>query len=222
MIVLDTLIQGALLGGLYALFALGLSLAYGVMRLVNLAHGDFIVLAAYLALLMTSVFGVSPFVVLPIVVLAMAALGYGLQRGIFNRTLGADILPALLVTFGLSVVVQNSLLQLFSADSRSLQIGNLATASVRLTDELAIGWFPLIIFGVAAALTAALEWLFNRTTLGIAFRATADDPRTACLVGIDARHVYALAMSLSFAIIAIAGVFAGIKTIFTPDLGPSF
>lgn len=216
----DTIVQGVLLGGLYALFAAGLSITYGVMRLVNIAHGDFIVLAGFAALPLVNALGLHPFVALPIVVVVMAALGYALQMGLLNRTLGPDILPPLLVTFGLSIVVQNGLREVFTADARSLQIGELQTASLQLGDSLAIGWFPLLVFVVAAVMTWGVSLLFNRTTIGMALRATSDDPATASLMGIRAKHVYALALGLSFGLIAVGGVFSGIRTTFTSDSGP--
>jgi branched-chain amino acid transport system permease protein len=222
MVWVNTIVQGVLLGGLYALFAIGLSLAYGVMRLVNIAHGDFIVLAAYIGLMVVTTLGVHPFVALPAVVVLMFLLGYLLQRGVLNLTLGPDILPPLLVTFGLSIIIQNVLLESFSADSKALEIGPLQTASIHLGEQIAVGWFPLIMFLVALALTVGIELLFARTPLGMAFRATSDDQQIAQLMGIRNRHVYGLAMGISFALIAVGGVFMGIKTTFTPDLGPGF
>ncbi|MES2264820.1 MAG: branched-chain amino acid ABC transporter permease [Pseudomonadota bacterium] len=219
---IDTIIQGMLTGGLYALFALGLSLTYGVMRLVNIAHGDFIMLAAYVALFGVTTAGVHPLVALPFVVAAMFALGYLLQRVLLNRTLGTDILPPLLVTFGMSIIIQNGLLEAFSADAKVLSVGELETASLALGGGLAVGWLPLIAFASAAGLTAGLALLFNRTSLGMAFRATSDDQETAQLMGIRNRHVYGLAMGLAFALMAVGGVFLGMKSSFTPDMGPSF
>ena len=218
---IDTVIQGVLLGGLYALFAIGLSITYGVMRLVNIAHGDFIVLAAYLALWPVAALGVHPFVAILPVAAVMFGVGYVLQRVLLNRTIGPDILPPLLVTFGLSILIQNGLLETFTADAKSLQIGELATASVRVGESIAVGWLPLIVFGVAVALTLAVDALFNRTPVGMALRATSDDPATAGLMGIRAKHVYALALGLSFALVAVGGVFAGIRTTFSPDAGPA-
>jgi branched-chain amino acid transport system permease protein len=219
--ILDTLLQGVMLGGLYALFALGLSITYGVMRLVNIAHGDFIVLAAYAALVMAQTLGAHPFVVLPLVVITMAALGYLIQRALFNRTLGPDLLPALLVSFGLAVLIRNGLLQVFSADSMSLDVGALATASIALGDGLAVGVFPLGVFVSALVLMGGIHLLFRKTTLGMALRATADDPATAALMGLDARHVYGVALALSFALVAVGGVAAGVRTSFTPESGPA-
>ena len=218
---LDTVIQGVMLGGLYALFAIGLSITYGVMRLVNIAHGDFIVLAAYLALWPVTKLGIHPFVAILPVAAVMFGVGYILQRVLLNRTIGPDILPPLLVTFGLSILIQNGLLETFTADAKSLQIGDLATASLHIGESIAVGWLPLIVFGVAVALTLAVDALFNRTPVGMALRATSDDPATAGLMGIRAKHVYALALGLSFALVAFGGVFAGIRTTFAPDSGPA-
>ena len=218
---IDTVIQGVLLGGLYALFAIGLSITYGVMRLVNIAHGDFIVLAAYLALWPVTALGVHPFLAILPVAAVMFGVGYVLQRVLLNRTIGPDILPPLLVTFGLSILIQNGLLETFTADAKSLQIGELATASLHVGESIAVGWLPLIVFGVAVALTLAVDALFTRTPVGMALRATSDDPATAGLMGIRAKHVYALALGLSFALVAVGGVFAGIRTTFSPDAGPA-
>src|SRR5499433_947580 len=191
----NTILQGVLTGGLYAMFAAGLSLIFGVMRLVNIAHGDFIVLAAYLALVVTGTMGIDPLVSLIVVVPMMAAIGYALQRSLLNFTLGEDLLPPLLVTFGLSVIIQNGLLELFTADSRKLQVGPIEEASLRLAEGLAVGTLPLIQFAVAVI--AALQLLLRRTALGRAFRATSDNARIAQLMGLDNRHVFALAMALS-------------------------
>jgi branched-chain amino acid transport system permease protein len=218
---LNIILQGVLVGGLYAMFAAGLSLIFGVMRLVNIAHGDLIVLAAYVALVVTTGLGINPLVSLLVVVPLMALIGYALQRGILNQTLGPDLLPPLLVTFGLSVIIQNGLLELFTADSRKLQAGAIEVASIDLGGGLAIGTLPLIQFVVAVAVIACLQLIFYRTALGRAFRATSDDPAVAQLVGLDNRHVFALAMALSLAVVAIAGVFLAVRANFDPAIGPA-
>ena len=218
---LDAIIQGVLLGGLYALFATGLSLIFGVMRLVNIAHGDLIVLAAFLGLAMVNGTGVHPLLSLIVTVPVMAAIGYALQRGILNLTLGRDILPPLLVTFGLSIIIQNVLLEVFSADTQRLKAGALETASIAIGEQIAIGWFPLIVFLAAVAVIAGLQLLLYRTRLGTAFRATSDDHRTAALMGIDNRHVFALAMALALGVVALAGTFMAIRTNFSPAIGPA-
>ena len=218
---LNVILQGVLIGGLYAMFAAGLSLIFGVMRLVNIAHGDLIVLAAYVALMATTALGITPLVSLLVVVPVMALIGYGLQRGLLNRTLGDDLLPPLLVTFGLSIIIQNGLLELFTADSRKLQAGAIEVATVQVTQGLWVGVLPLLQFAVAIAVIAGLQLLFYRTALGRAFRATSDDQDVAQLMGLDTRHVFGLAMALSLAVVAIAGVFLAVRANFDPAIGPA-
>ena len=218
---LNVILQGVLIGGLYAMFAAGLSLIFGVMRLVNIAHGDLIVLAAYVSLMATQTFGMDPLGSLLLVVPAMALIGYGLQRGLLNRTLGDDLLPPLLVTFGLSIIIQNGLLELFTADSRKLQAGAIEIQTFQLAQNLWVGAFPLIQFVVAVAVIGGLQLLFYRTALGRALRATSDDQAVAQLMGLDTRHVFAVAMALSLAVIAIAGVFLAVRANFDPAIGPA-
>ncbi|HWP75647.1 MAG TPA: branched-chain amino acid ABC transporter permease [Methylomirabilota bacterium] len=216
----DTILQGLLLGGLYALFATGLSLIFGVMRIVNLAHGDLSILAAFLAVVAVESLGLDPFVALVLVAPLMAAFGYVLQTLVLNRLLGQGILPPILVTFGLSIIIQNALLEIFSADSRRLDPGGIETASVALGGQLAVGWLPLITLAVAVAILLGLQGLIGRLSVGRAFRATSDDQETAELMGIDNRRLYGLAMALSLGIVAVAGVFLGIRTTFTFASGP--
>src|SRR5215475_5729915 len=177
----NIIIQGVLIGGLYAMFAAGLALIFGVMRLVNIAHGDLIVLAAYIALMTTDTLGLNPLLAIVVVVPIMAAIGYGLQRALLNRTLGDDVLPPLLVTFGLSVIIQNALLEFFTADSRRLRAGAVEVASFPLVEGVWIGVLPLLQFVVAVAVIGALQ-LFYRTAFGRAFRATSDDQSVAQLM----------------------------------------
>ena len=216
-----TILDGILLGGLYALFAAGLSLIFGVMRLVNIAHGDFTVLSGYITLVITDRLGIHPLVSLALVVPLMALLGYGLQRGILNPALGNELLRPVLVSFGLSVVIQNSLLQVFSADSRRLQAGDLETLHIDLPGGLAVGVLPCLMFIVALAVIGGLQLLLYQTKLGRALRCVSDDQETAQLMGINNAHLFGLAMALSLAIVSIAGVFLGIRTNFDPSIGPS-
>ncbi|MDE0210172.1 MAG: branched-chain amino acid ABC transporter permease [Boseongicola sp. SB0667_bin_21] len=214
----NALVQGVLLGGLYALFAAGLSLIFGVMRLVNIAHGDLIVLAAYIGLSTTMMLGVHPFVALLIVMPVMAGIGYALQRGLLNRALGDDILPPLLVTFGLSVIIQNALLEGYSADPQKLNGGVIETASISI-GGLAVGMLPLLTFAVAVAVIAALQWIFYSTGLGRGFRAVSDNQEIAQLMGLNKAHVFGLAMALALAVTAIAGILLGVRTSFDPAIG---
>jgi len=217
---LSILVQGVLLGGLYALFAIGLSLSFGIMRLVNIAHGDLIVLSAFVALVVVNGLGMPPFASLAVVIPAMFAVGYALQRGLLNYTLGGSLLPPLLVTFGVSVIIQNLLLEGFGAHVRRLQAGAIETESIVLPSGLAVGVFPLLVFAIAIVAIASLQLLFFRTGLGRAFRAASDDATTAELMGVDNRHLYALAMAIAMVFTALAGVLFAIRTTFDPASGP--
>lgn len=215
---INSIVQGILLGGLYALFAAGLSLIFGVMRLVNIAHGDLIVLAAYMGLSTTLLLGIHPFVALLIVIPLMAGFGYVLQRGLLNQTLGDDILPPLLVTFGLSVIIQNALLELYTADPQKLNGGAIETASIPVGD-LALGVLPLVTFAIAVAVIAGLQWVFYSTAMGRAFRAVSDNQDIAQIMGLNKAHVYGLAMALAMGVVAIAGILLGMRTSFDPAIG---
>lgn len=218
---LETLLQGVLLGGLYTLFALGQSLMFGVMRLTNTAQGDFIILGAFAVIAGVSMTGASvPWAVVLAVLPLAFGFGYLLQRHVLNGTLGKDPLPSLVVTFGLSIVIQNLLLELFSADPRAIEVGALATASVPLGDTLALGALPLVILAVAVAATGAMQWMFTRTPLGRTFRAVSDDREIAELMGLNAKQVYALATGIAFVLIAIAGALQGMRTTVSPSDGP--
>jgi branched-chain amino acid transport system permease protein len=217
---LDTIIQGVLLGGLYALFAAGLSLVFGIMRLVNLAHGDLIVLAAFLILVLVSALGLNPFLAALLAMPVMFAIGWALQFFLLNRTLGTDILPPLLVTFGLSIVIQNGLLEGFSADSRRIPIGGLESASVAL-GPINVGVMPLLTLASAIAVIVGLNQLFYRTSLGRAFRATSDDPITAGLMGIQPKRIFATATGIAMVVVTIAALYLGTRANFDPTIGPA-
>jgi branched-chain amino acid transport system permease protein len=216
-----TIIQGVLLGGLYAMFAAGLSLIFGIMRLVNLAHGDLIVLAAFAILALTTWLGLDPFLAALLAMPAMFAAGFALQHVLLNRTLGRDLLPPLLVTFGLSIIIQNGLLEAFTADSRRLRLGAIETASIELGGKLAIGVMPLLTLVSAIAVILLLNLLFYRTALGRAFRATSDDLEIAQLMGIDHRRIYAIAMGIAMVVATIAALYLGIRANFDPTIGPA-
>jgi branched-chain amino acid transport system permease protein len=217
---IDTLVQGLLLGGLYCLFALGQSLMFGVMRLTNTAQGDFIVLAAFGAIALAGVTTLSAaWVGLALVPVAFG-LGYAVQRFVLNGTLGRDPLPSLVVTFGLAIVIQNGLQEVFSADPRSLDSGGLNVQSLALPGGLAVGVLPLATLAVALAATAALQALFGRTALGRAFRAVSDDREAAELMGLNAGRVYAFATAIAFVLILVAGVLQAMRTTVQPSDGP--
>jgi branched-chain amino acid transport system permease protein len=216
---MDTIFHGVLLGGLYGLFALGLSLMFGVMRLTNTAHGDFIILGSFSTLTLVNL-GLSPWLAMLATLPLAWLLGYALQRYVLNGTLGRDPLPSLVVTFGMSIVTQNLLLELFSADPRSIESGGLNTLGVAFTSELSVGVLPMLILALAVITTAGLQWMFKSTALGRTFRAVSDDREIAELMGLNARKVYALATALAFVLVGLAGAMQGVRTTVSPSDGP--
>lgn len=220
MIWLDTVIQGILLGGLYALFATGLSLVFGIMRLVNLAHGDLIIFGTYLILLMATMLGVNAFAAVILAAPVMFVLGWILQRQVLNRVLGNDVLPPILVTFGLSIVLQNVMLEIWSADSRRLPGGFLETQSISLGD-ISIGTMPLLTFLSAVAVIFTLNRILYSSSLGRALRAVSDDPTTASLMGIKPQRIFSVATGIAMLVAAIAALYLGTRANFDPSIGPS-
>lgn len=216
---LDAIVQGLLLGGQYALFAAGLSLMFGVMRLVNLAHGDFAVVAGYGTIIVVNVLVVNPLVALLIVAPAVAVLGWVLQRFLLQRTLEESPLPSLLVTFGLSIIIQNLLLVTQSANDQRLTLGALDTARLELPFGIRVGVLPLAIFVTAVVLLLAVSLFIQRTPYGRLVRAVSDDAATVSLTGVDPRTVYATAAAIAFGLVAIAGVTTGITSSFNPFSG---
>lgn len=213
------LIQGLMLGGLYALLATGLSLVFGVMRLVNLSHGDFVVLSAYLALLVVQGTLAPLWLAFACVLPVMMGLGYVLQRGVFNRLFEGDPMRPLLATFGLSIIVQNALLLGFAADTQLLPGGDLAFRALDIAG-LSVGVLPLITFGVAIAVIAGLNWLLYHTWLGRNLRAASDDPTILDAFGVSSRHMFAVASALAFATMCIAGILMAMRSNFDPFIGP--
>jgi branched-chain amino acid transport system permease protein len=219
----NAVVQGILLGGLYALLACGLSLMFGVMRIINLAHGDLAVLGAFLVTVVLDHADVSPFIAFIPVLPVMLLLGFGLQRTLLDRSLRSGVLIPLLTTFGLSIVIQNLLLEQFSPDVRSLggNAGAITTASWKITDQLAISGLGALILAVAVTVLGGLQLFLSHTDAGRRMRATAQDRDTAELVGIDGRAVYARATALAVAIAGLAGMFLAIRSTFEPLSGPS-
>jgi branched-chain amino acid transport system permease protein len=219
----NAVVQGVLLGGLYALLASGLALMFGVMRIINLAHGDLAVLGAYLIMVVLDHANVSPFLALVPVLPVMLILGYVLQRTLLERSLRSGLLVPLLTTFGLSIVLQNLLLEKFSPDVRSLggSAGTISTASWKVTNQVSISAIGALVVGVAVVTLGSLQLFLSRTQSGRRMRATAQDPETAELVGIDSRAVYARATAIAVAIAALAGLFLAIRSTFFPFAGPT-
>ena len=218
---INQLLQGILLGGLYTMFATGLSLSAGVMRFVNIAHGDFIVLACFALLVITTALGLNP-VAATLIVLPLAFLfGFGLQRFLLQRVVGQNVLLVILVTFGLSIIIENGLLEGFGADTRKVSGGWLETATVALGHGINVGLFQVLTFIAAVALVAVLDLLLYRTGIGAKIRAVSDDVAAADLIGLSSGRIYAIAMGISFVTVGIAAGFMSVWTNFDPASGPT-
>lgn len=219
--ILNILVQGLLLGGLYALFATGLSLMFGVMRIVNLAHGDLAIVAAYLALLLVLQTMLPVWLVVLVTVPLFALIGYFVQRGLFGRSMKAGPLATILVTFGLSIVIQNALQQGFGADTKTINVGSLATAAVRVNGDISISYLGLIALALAIASILFIQIFLTRTGIGRMMRAVSDDPQISAVVGGDSRHIYGVATAIAFGTVALAGLMFAMRSSFNPTLGPS-
>lgn len=216
----NAVIQGVLLGGLYALFATGLSIMFGVMRIVNLAHGDLAVVASFLALSMVSGTGLPLWFVVCVTAPLFAVLGYLTQRVLLQRSMRAGPMSTLVATFGLSIIIQNLLLEKYSADTRTLDAGSFATGSFTIGD-ISIPYLGLVTFLLAVVVIVAIQLFLSRTGLGRMMRASSDDQDTATLVGGDSRHIYGIATAIAFGTVALAGMMMAMRSSFDPATGPS-
>jgi branched-chain amino acid transport system permease protein len=220
MVWVNDIIQGILTGGLYALFACGLSLMFGVMKVVNLAHGDLAVVAGYIAVGIITVTHVPVLWSFAIVVPIMAVLGYVLQRTMIQAALDRSVLTTLMVTFGLSVVIENGLLQFFTANSRGLGVGNaIITSSFSIGSQITIAYLLLMIFGAAVVVLLGLQYFLSRSKYGRLIRAVADDKEAAQLCGVDYRHVFGVAAAIAFGTVALAGIAYGMYSQLAPTIG---
>jgi branched-chain amino acid transport system permease protein len=216
----NAIIQGILTGGLYALFACGLSLMFGVMKLVNLAHGDLAVVAAYIGIGVIAVIHIPFLWSVPIVVAIMAALGYVLQRSLFQSAITRGELTTLIVTFGLSIVIENGLLQFFTANNRGIGTGSsLISSSFSIGAGLQIAWLDVVIFVLAVVVLLSLQYFLSSSKYGRLIRAVADDREAAQLAGADYRHVFGIAAALAFITVALAGIAYGMTTVVSPTTG---
>ncbi|MEN9893232.1 MAG: hypothetical protein RLY78_3527, partial [Pseudomonadota bacterium] len=217
---LDALVQGLLLGGTYAQYALGMALMFGVMRIVNTAHGDMVMLLALLGITLAAGFGLGPGAVVALLVPIAAVLGLLLQRLLLDRVLGSDPLPSLIATFGLSIALQNAMLQIWSADTRSLPGDGLEAESLAV-GPLYVGVLPLLIFVAALLMSAGLDLSLRLTAFGRALRAAAADPEAAALTGLDTRRVYAVATAIAVGLLGVAAVGQSLRATVSPSDGPA-
>ncbi|MGI9006121.1 MAG: branched-chain amino acid ABC transporter permease [Streptosporangiaceae bacterium] len=214
----NAVIQGILIGGLYALFACGLSLLFGVMNVINLAHGDLAVVAAYLALGAVAITHIPAVWSFLIVVPIFAVLGYVIQRTLFQAALNRGVLTTLLVTFGLSVVIENGLQQFLSANSHSIGIGSLVSDSLTI-GSISIAYLDLAILVVAVIVLLGLQYFLYATRSGRLIRAVADDQEAAQIAGVNYRHVFGVAAGIAFGTVALAGIAFGMFSQFDPTIG---
>lgn len=218
---INQIVQGVLLGGLYAMFAMGLSLSAGVMRFINIAHGDLIVFVCFMVLSITASVHVAPLTATIVIVPLAFAGGYLLQRILLQRVLGKGVLPVILVTFGLSVIIQNALQGTYGADTRKVPAGAIETATIHVLEGINVGVLPLTIFVSAVLLVFVLDRLLYRTRIGARIRAVSDDPEAASLIGLPSAHIYAIAMGMVGVTVAISAGFMAVWTNFDPTSGPS-
>jgi branched-chain amino acid transport system permease protein len=219
---INTVIQGVLLGGYYAMIACGLSFMLGVMKIINLAHGSLAIVAAFAFFLLAQYWGINPFLALLLVLPTMAAVGWFLQRGILEQSARSGALVPILSTFGLAIVIDNTLFEYFGADTRSLApfIGSLSYDSWSLTDDIYVGKLAVVTFVTAVALLGGLQVFLTYTAIGRAIRATAEDPDTVELVGVNSRAVNAISAAIALVTVGIAGMFLAMRATFDPYAGP--
>jgi len=215
------ILNGILLGGLYALIAIGMSMMFGIVKLVNLAHGDMMILSSYLALVFSTWLGVNPFVVLVLTMPLMFVVGYMFQGVLLNRVLGKGMEPPLLVAFGVSIILQNFLLMVFTPDARSL-ITSLSTQSIVVTEYLSISVLYMANFFTGLLVIALLYFFFQKTYLGRGIRAASDDEVAARLMGINTHRTYGFAMGIAMMTAAVAGALVGMTFTFYPHTGPQY
>lgn len=219
--VMQPLLNGIFLGGIYAAVGVGLSMIFGIVRLVNLAHGDLMILSSYIILVTSAILGVNPYVCLVVALPVMFVVGYGIQKYILNRVLGIGMEPPLIVAFGLSIILQNALLLVFSPDAQSLET-SLSIRSVDLTESLSIPVIYLVGFLFGVGVILILQLFFSKTYLGRAIRAASDDEAAAQFMGINTKNIFAVAMGIAMMTAAVAGVLIGTTFTFFPHTGPQY
>ncbi len=219
MIWLNVIVSGVLLGGFYALFACGLSLMFGVMKIINLAHGDMAVVAGYTAVFLVPKFHLPEVWSFLVVVPVFALLGYVVQRTLLQKSIDRDPFTTLLVTFGLSVVIENLLLEIYTANAQSINIGSLISKSFQVTDTIYVSYLSLTVLIVSIVVLAALQLFLSKTSTGRQIRAVSDDREAAQLCGTNYRHIFGIASALAFATVALAGIAYGMYSQLTPTAG---
>ncbi len=219
--VIQVIINGILLGGIYALLGVGMTMMFGIVKLTNLAHGEFIIIGAYLSTILANAVGVDPILTIIVTVPIMFLVGMGLQSGLINRVMKIGSEPALLVTFGLSIILADAMLLIFSADAQRANVPY-NTASLRIAQGLNISVLDLIVFCISLATIIVLSIFLKKTYLGRSIRATSDDTQAASLMGVNVNRTYAIAMGIAMATAAIAGMCVSMKWVYYPSSGGNY
>ena len=221
MIVLQYLINGILLGGIYALLGVGMTMMFGIVKLTNLAHGEFIIMGAFGSTMLAQWLGIDPIITLIITVPVMFLIGVFLQTVLINRVMLQGSEPALLVTFGLSIILQDAMLLLFTADAQRANV-SYNTASIKIASGLSISVLDLIVFAISLVTIGILTVFLNKTYMGRAIRATSDDTTAAALMGVSVKKTYAIALGIAMATAAVAGLGVGMRWTFYPSSGGNY
>ena len=219
--VIQVIINGILLGGIYALLGVGMTMMFGIVKLTNLAHGEFIIIGAYLSTILANAIGVDPILTIIVTVPIMFLVGMGLQSGLINRVMKIGSEPALLVTFGLSIILADAMLLIFSADAQRANVPY-NTASLRIAQGLNISVLDLSVFCISLATIIVLSIFLKKTYLGRSIRATSDDTQAASLMGVNVNRTYAIAMGIAMATAAIAGMCVSMKWVYYPSSGGNY
>jgi len=218
--VIQLIINGILLGGIYAVLGVGMTMIFGIVKLTNLAHGEFVILGAYGSTLLAQALGVDPLLTLIVTVPCMFLIGMGLQTGLINRVMLKGSEPALLVTFGLSIILQDAMLLLFTADAR--HAGAAYSSTILKIGGISISLLDIILLVLSLLTILVLTLFLNRTYMGRSIRATSDDTQAASLMGVSVKKTYAIAMGIALATAAVAGLCIGLKWTFYASSGGSY
>ena len=217
----QVIVNGILLGGVYALLGVGMTMMFGIVKLTNLAHGEFVIIGSFLSTVIAKAIGCDPILTLIVTVPLMFIIGMILQSGLINRVMLIGAEPALLVTFGLSIALADAMLLIFSADAQRANVPY-NTASLKIANGLAISLLDLIVFVISLVTIIILSIILRKTYMGRSIRATSDDTQAASLMGVSVKRTYGIAMGIAMATAAIAGMCVAMKWVFYPSSGADY
>lgn len=219
--VIQVLVNGILLGGVYALLGVGMTMMFGIVKLTNLAHGEFVIIGSFLSTIIAKAIGCDPILTLIVTVPLMFVIGMILQGGLINRVMMIGSEPALLVTFGLSIALADAMLLIFSADAQRANVAY-NTASIKIAQGLSISVLDVVVFAISLVTIIILSIFLKKTYMGRSIRATSDDTQAASLMGVNVKRTYGIAMGIAMATAAIAGMCVAMKWVFYPSSGGDY